>query len=252
MASVRLPGKPLRLLAGKALIVRVWERVTEFSGVDRVVVATDSGDILRVIEDAGGEAVLTASDHRSGTDRVAEVSSRPEFEKYAIIVNVQGDEPELEMGHVSDPIALVEGAGWDVATCAAPLASEAAWRDPSVVKVVRADNGAALYFSRAPLPHPRDGAFVAGDPRWLHHVGVYVYRKPALERWVSLPPSRLETTEQLEQLRVLGEGIAIGVAVVAKAPRGIDTEEDLVRAQKRWASDDDEGSTRHGVITSTQ
>jgi len=218
--------------------------VSGFSGLDRVVVATDHEEIVRVIEDAGGEAILTSEAHPSGTDRVAEVSSRTEFREYPIVVNVQGDEPGLDPVHVVSPVEMLQGGDWDVTTCAAPLLDEADWRAPSVVKVARAGDGRALYFSRAPIPHPRDGSFIPGDDRWLHHVGVYVYRREALERWVALPPSRLESTERLEQLRALEAGISIGVATVSTAPRGIDTEQDLDDAHSSWGIAGDEGAIR--------
>jgi 3-deoxy-manno-octulosonate cytidylyltransferase (CMP-KDO synthetase) len=207
-------------------------------------VATDHASILEVIVASGGEAVLTSTGHPSGTDRAAEVSSRPEFADYAIVVNVQGDEPEVSPEHVLAPLALVAEEGWEIGTCAAPLGSEAAWRDPAVVKVARGADGRALYFSRAPIPHSRDEPFAPGDPRWLHHVGVYVYARAALARWVELPQSPLEQLEHLEQLRALEAGISIGVAVVSAAARGIDTEQDLLRAEARWGSADDSVSAR--------
>ena len=202
--------------------------------------ATDHRDVVAAVEAAGGEAVLTDPAHPSGTDRVAEVSSLPEFKDYPIIANIQGDEPGIRALHLQGPVSMLQDPTWDVTTCAAPLSTEADWRDPSVVKVVRTQAGRALYFSRAPVPHPRDGGFRPGDTKWLHHIGVYVYRKAALERWVSLPPTALENLEKLEQLRALEDGIAIGVAMVDVAPHGVDTEEDLARAEASWGTEPDD------------
>jgi 3-deoxy-manno-octulosonate cytidylyltransferase (CMP-KDO synthetase) len=219
------------------LVVRVWERVSEMGVVERVVVATDTEDIARAVRDAGGECVLTGAGHLSGTDRVAEVSARPEFQRYDLVCNVQGDEPFLSADAVHGALAQVADAGYPIGTTAVP-ATEAVLDDPAIVKVVCADDGRALYFSRAAIPHLRDGAdrgVRAGLVR--QHLGVYAYTRAALARWVALPPHPLEISERLEQLRPLAAGVAIGVATGAEVPPmgGIDTEADLMRANSIWA-----------------
>ena len=236
LGATRLPRKPLRLLAGEPLVVRVWRRVRDLAVVDRCVVATDSDEVAEAVRGAGGEVVMTRGDHPSGTDRVAEVAARPEFAGYATIVNVQGDEPFV-------PAAAVRGAAGVVASGAFPLGTvavraAAAIRDSAgAVKVVAADDGRAMYFSRAPIPYLReaaDGALLEG--RVLQHLGVYAYAREALARWVALPPHALEAIERLEQLRPLAAGMAMGVAVIDEVPRGgIDTEDDLARANDEWA-----------------
>ncbi|NIP78722.1 MAG: 3-deoxy-manno-octulosonate cytidylyltransferase [Gemmatimonadetes bacterium] len=158
-----------------------------------------------------------------------------------VVVNVQGDEPFIEEEHVAGAVARVR-AGWPVGTVASPVGTRAAWEDPSVVKVVRNDDGGALYFSRAPIPHLRGRApepsELASDA-FLRHIGVYAYTPEALERWTRLPPGRLERAERLEQLRPLAAGIGIGVAVVGPAAGGIDTPEDARRAAERLAREQD-------------
>jgi 3-deoxy-manno-octulosonate cytidylyltransferase (CMP-KDO synthetase) len=202
--------------------------------LDRVVVAVDHPELLDACHEFGAEAVLTDPVHPSGTDRVAEVAARAEFAEYDVIVNVQGDEPLLERDHVVATIDLVR-EGWDVATCATPITDPAEWRDPSAVKVVRDESGGALYFSRAAIPADRDGSCGPADMEhgtFLRHVGLYTYRRAALERWVALAEGRLERIERLEQLRPLAAGIRIGVAVVDAAAPGVDTPEDAVRMER--------------------
>ena len=238
LGATRLPNKPLRLLGGRPLVVRVWERVASFAGVDRCVVATDHEEVAAAARAAGAECVLTAADHPSGTDRTAEVVRRPEFAGYGTVVNVQGDEPFVSAAVVEAAAALVRSGRFPLGTVAV-AADPAALGDPNVVKVVAADDGRALYFSRAPIPFLRDdaGAAEAAERARLvrQHVGVYAYAPDALAHWVALPPHPLERVERLEQLRPLAAGMAIGVAVVDEsAPVGVDTEEDLVRANARW------------------
>ncbi len=235
LAATRLPDKPLRLLAGAPLIVRVLERVRALRIADCVLVATDSDEVARCVREAGGEAVLTADDHPSGTDRVAEVARLPRFRAVRAIVNVQGDEPFVAGNAVRGALAQVADRGFPLGTAAAH-APRAILANPDAVKVVAADDGAAMYFSRAPIPFLRD----AGDDgelaeRVLHHVGVYAYTPEALARWVALPPHPLERIERLEQLRPLAAGMRMGVAVVHGPLRGgIDTEADLERANREW------------------
>ncbi|HSH46204.1 MAG TPA: NTP transferase domain-containing protein, partial [Longimicrobiales bacterium] len=149
LASERLPRKPLHLMAGRPLIEWVWRRVSSLPVLDRVVVATDADEVVDVVRRFGGDVVLTSEEHRSGTDRVAEVAALPEFSGHDIVVNVQGDEPFIANEQVAGAVEMVR-AGWDVGTVAAPVGTLGAFRDPSVVKVVRNDRGGALYFSRAP------------------------------------------------------------------------------------------------------
>ena len=200
--------------------------------VDALVVATDATEVAEVVEAAGLRAVLTATSHQTGTERVAEVARRAEFAGFDVIVNVQGDEPFLSKSALSGALARVRG-GDDVGSAATPLtAADAA--DPGRVKVVLDTNGRALYFSRAPIPFVRD----AGDRRdglYWQHLGVYASRREALMRWVALPPTALELAEKLEQLRALQNGIHFGIArLEAPALPGIDTPEDLRRAEAHW------------------
>lgn len=237
LGSERLPRKPLHPLAGRPLIEWVWRRVSGFRCLDRVVVATDSELIVEACRGFGAEVELTAESHRSGTERVAEVAGRPGYADFDVVVNVQGDEPFLAEEAVAASADLVR-QGWDVGTVAAPVATLRSWRDPAVVKVVRGEDGGALYFSRAPIPHVRDGEPAKGgleSDEFLRHIGVYAYSPAALGRWVSLPESALERAERLEQLRALAAGLRIGVAVVADAEGGIDTMEDAERAAERLA-----------------
>jgi 3-deoxy-manno-octulosonate cytidylyltransferase (CMP-KDO synthetase) len=233
LASARLPRKPLISIAGRPLLEWVWRRATSIAALERVVVATDSTEVADAAEAFGAEVAMTAAEHPSGTDRVAEVARAGAFRGYPIVVNVQGDEPFVRADHVAATVELVRG-GWAVGTVAAPITSVEEWREPSVVKVVRADDGAALLFTRAPVPHPRDAA--PGDPLpadgpFLRHVGIYAYRRDALLRWVALPEAQLERLERLEQLRPLAAGIRIGVALGARAEGGVDTPDDLRRAE---------------------
>ena len=235
LGASRLPRKPLRLLAGLPLVVRVWQRVVEMSIADRCIVATDSDEVANVARLHGAEVVLTSPHHPSGTDRVAEVATRPEFRGADAILNVQGDEPFVPEAAVRGAIDQVASGRFVLGTAAA-RASDDTLDEPSVVKVVTADDGRAMYFSRAAIPYLRDAA--EKDLRSTHiwqHIGVYAYARDALARWVALPPHPLERIERLEQLRPLAAGIAMGVAFVNEPPRvGIDTPDDLTRANADW------------------
>lgn len=217
------------------MIEWVVRRVRSMSIFDAVVVATDSDEVAAVCRSAGVPVELTSPTHPSGTDRVAEVASMPAWSGYDVIVNVQGDEPFLAEAPVAGAARLVL-EGWDVGTAAAPVRTLEAWRDPAVVKVVRRDDGGALYFSRSPIPWRRDGEPGPDElatPRYLRHVGVYAYAPDALARWVALPPAELECIERLEQLRALAAGLRIGVAIVDDVEHGVDTYEDARRAEER-------------------
>jgi 3-deoxy-manno-octulosonate cytidylyltransferase (CMP-KDO synthetase) len=202
---------------------------------DRCVIATDSDEVAGVARDHGAEVVLTSPDHPSGTDRVAEVSGRPEYRRFDAVVNVQGDEPFVTESAVRGAMDQVGSKGFPLGTAAA-RAPTAILDEPNVVKVVAADDGRAMYFSRAAIPYLRDAAEEGlRSMRIWQHIGVYAYAREALARWVALPPHPLERIERLEQLRPLAAGIAMGVALVNESPRvGIDTPEDLTRANADW------------------
>jgi 3-deoxy-manno-octulosonate cytidylyltransferase (CMP-KDO synthetase) len=237
LGATRLPRKPLRLLAGRPLVIRVWERVSAMGIADRCVIATDSEEVAQAARDNGAEAVMTSPDHVSGTDRIAEVAKHREFSTFGTVLNVQGDEPFISSAAVAGALKCVT-RDVEIGT-AAVQASDAILDEPSIVKVVTSDNGRALYFSRAPIPFLREpkNADDAGQlkSRVWQHVGVYAYTKEALSRWVKLPTHPLERIERLEQLRPLAAGMAIGVALIPGPLRnGIDTENDLAKANSEW------------------
>lgn len=234
LGATRLPRKPLRLLGGEPLVVRVYQRVRALAVADDVVVATDHEDIQRVCVAHGVPVVMTRDDHPSGTDRVAEVAARPEFAGMNVVLNVQGDEPFVSREALAGAVSVVAAGRAPIGTAAVPIAPEALTR-PEVVKVVCTDDGRALYFSRAPIPFLRDPSDAALlEPLVRQHVGVYAYAREALRQWVAWAPHALELVERLEQLRPLAHGVAIGVAHVPVAEGGIDTEDDLRRANERW------------------
>lgn len=236
LGSTRLPRKPLHIIAGRPLVEWVWRRVTAESLFDCVVIATDSEEIADHAHAIGAVVELTSALHPSGTDRVAEVARRIQYRGYPLVVNVQGDEPFIESRHLMEAVALVRDCGWDVGTVASRIESREEWKSPSVVKVVRGEDGGALYFSRSPIPHIRGGEPGAADlasGEFLRHIGVYAYRADALQRWVDLPEGELERLERLEQLRPLAAGLRIGVAVAPGADGGVDTLEDAERAEVR-------------------
>jgi 3-deoxy-manno-octulosonate cytidylyltransferase (CMP-KDO synthetase) len=238
LGAERLPRKPLRLLAGRPLLEWVVVNALRSGALDDVVVATDAAEVVAVAERAGVHAVLTAASHPSGTSRVAEVASRAEYRSFALVVNVQGDEPFLPAEAIRGAVAEVEG-GADIGTAAVPLDAEAA-RSPDIVKVVLREDSRALYFSRSLIPHQRDGAPAV---RYWQHLGVYAFRPAALARWVALEPTVPELAEKLEQLRPLGHGMSIGVARLAlPALPGIDTEDDVERAEAYLLARGDSGS----------
>jgi 3-deoxy-manno-octulosonate cytidylyltransferase (CMP-KDO synthetase) len=232
LGSERLARKPLQLLGGRPLIEMVWSRVASFKAVDELVVATDSEEIADVCRRAGANVEMTSPAHRSGTERVAEVAER--HANYQVIVNIQGDEPFVAEEHIRLSAQLVLD-GWDIGTPAAPIETLEAWRDPAAVKIARAADGRALYFSRSPIPHKREGEPTAAELKsaaFLRHIGVYAYQRDALMRYVRLPETELERFEKLEQLRALAAGMRIGVAIAKESAAGIDTPEDLANAEK--------------------
>ena len=235
LGASRLPRKPLRLVGGAPLVVRVWERVANLGFADAVIVATDSDEIASAVRAHGATAAMTAESHPSGTDRVAQVAQKPEYASYDIFVNVQGDEPFVPESAVRGAAEIVASGRFPLGTAAAHATAEILGL-PHVVKVVTADDGRALYFSRAPIPWLRDHHDAPLRASFVRqHIGVYAYTREALAAWVALPQHPLERIERLEQLRPLAAGLAMGVATVTELPAGgVDTEEDLARANARW------------------
>ncbi|MDE2508713.1 MAG: 3-deoxy-manno-octulosonate cytidylyltransferase [Planctomycetota bacterium] len=228
-ASTRLPGKPLLADTGRPLIQHVVEAARRSTRIDRVIVATDDARIEAAVLAFGGECRMTRADHPSGTDRVAEVvAGLPEAD---IVINLQGDEPEISaeaLDRVADLLAHDLEA--PMATLATPIRDPAVYRDPSCVKVVISSRGRALYFSRSPIPCYRDGIPDADAGPIAHlHLGLYAYRREYLLKLATMPPSRLEQAEKLEQLRVLEAGDPIAIGVVDEPSIGIDTPEDYAR-----------------------
>jgi 3-deoxy-manno-octulosonate cytidylyltransferase (CMP-KDO synthetase) len=227
MASTRLPGKPLADIGGAPMIVQVARRAEE-AGATRIIVATDHPDIEAAVGAAGFQAVMTAESHQSGSDRIFEALNRADPEGQAqIVVNVQGDLPTIDPDSIRAALAPLSDPEVDIATLAAVIHDEAEKTNPNVVKVVGSPLSEtrlrALYFTRATAPH--------GEGPLYHHIGLYAYRRSALERFVSLGPSVLETREKLEQLRALEAGMRIDVEIVDTVPLGVDTPADLERAR---------------------
>ncbi|MEI6083467.1 MAG: 3-deoxy-manno-octulosonate cytidylyltransferase [Verrucomicrobiota bacterium] len=221
----RFPGKPLALIAGKPLVQRVYEQARQARRLDDVIVATDDTRILEAVEGFGGNAVLTDPACPSGTDRAAEVARHYPCE---LVVNIQGDEPLLKPEMIDQLVAgMAESPEFVMGTLARPVEAADVWANPNVVKVVFGVKGNALYFSRHPVPFARDaqGGFVAGQTH--KHIGIYAYRKDFLMQFVTLPPSRLEQTEKLEQLRALENGFGIRVWVTPHDSIGVDRPEDV-------------------------
>jgi 3-deoxy-manno-octulosonate cytidylyltransferase (CMP-KDO synthetase) len=224
LASTRLPGKVLRKIAGRPMVEWVWRAATDSRLMYAVVVATDAAEVAAACKARGIPAEMTSSDCASGTDRVREVAGRFDADIY---VNIQGDEPTLTPDFFPPLLKFFERPEVDVATLAVQCSAEEI-ANPNAVKVVTALDGRALYFSRAAIPHDRDGVGFAG---YRKHLGIYAYRKAALERFAALPPSPLEKIEQLEQLRLLDHGLSLYVGDAPRDTIGVDTEEDLVRAE---------------------
>lgn len=231
MAATRLPGKPLLDIAGLPMIVHVLRRAEE-ARIGRVAVATDTAEIAEVVTAHGGEAVMTHADHPSGSDRIYEALGHLDPEGRAdIVVNLQGDFPTIRTDNIAAVLGPLADPAVDIATLAAEIHSEEESANPNVVKVVGSPLGAgrlrALYFTRATAPH--------GEGPRYHHIGLYAYRRAALEQFVALPPSTLERQEKLEQLRALEAGMRIDVTVVDTVPRGVDTPPDLETARRALA-----------------
>lgn len=227
MAAQRLPGKPMADINGEPMIVHVWRRGIE-SGIGPVVVATDAPEIARAIEAAGGIAVLTRADHPSGSDRIAEALRH--FDpagRHDIVVNVQGDLPTIDPAIIARALEPLADPAVDIATLAARITRDEERTASHVVKAVGTPVGEsrlrALYFTRSTAPW--------GEGDLFHHIGLYAYRRAALERFVALPPGALEQREKLEQLRALENGMRIDIMVVETVPLGVDTPDDLARAR---------------------
>lgn len=228
-ASSRLPGKPLRVLAGKTLIQHVHERALA-AGFANVLVATDDERIRAVCEGFGAKVVMTASTHETGSDRLAEVAQQQGWADDTIVVNLQGDEPLTPVVNLHQLVRNLEQRPQDsIATLATPITEESDFANPNIVKVVRDEQGMALYFSRAPIPFQREGGMPVGEYA-LRHIGMYAYRAGFLKAFAVMQPSLPEQLEKLEQLRALANGYRIHVDIAAEIPAvGVDTEEDAVR-----------------------
>ncbi|MEO6226512.1 MAG: 3-deoxy-manno-octulosonate cytidylyltransferase [Thermomonas sp.] len=237
-AASRLPGKPLRLLGGQPLILHVARQAAQ-AGAREVWVATDDSRIAGALAGSGVQVAMTSMSHASGTDRLAECARIAGWSDDTIVVNLQGDEPFAPADGIACVATAVAESGAGIATLAAPINDIDSLLDPNAVKVVMAGNGDALYFSRAPVPWPRD-AFardksVMPEGRWLRHIGLYGYRVSALRAFAALPPGSLEQIESLEQLRALEAGWRIAVRLTPSPfPPGVDTLEDLARAELEW------------------
>jgi 3-deoxy-manno-octulosonate cytidylyltransferase (CMP-KDO synthetase) len=242
-ASTRLPGKLLLQIAGKPLILHTLEQAQKARTVSRVIVATDDERIFNVVIEAGGEAVMTSADHRSGSDRLAEVAA--DLPEGSIIVNVQGDEPMISPHTIDAAVeALIADPAADIATTCEPITGLWELLNGNNVKVVVGDAGYALHFSRSPMPWPREASLrYGGDPNqaieeepellsnFRKHTGLYVYRREYLLRFTKMPQTRLEKLEMLEQLRALENGAKIRVVDVTESSIGVDTQEDFDRVK---------------------
>ncbi len=227
MASTRLPGKPLADIGGVPMIVQVALRASE-SGIGDIAVATDTQEVAQAVEAAGFKAVMTSPDHQSGSDRIHEALAALDPDgRFDTIVNLQGDLPTIAPDLIKSCAETLEAGGADIATLGVEIADEAEKTNPNVVKIVGSPIGhdrlRALYFTRATAPW--------GEGPLYHHIGIYAYRRAALERFVALGPSPLETRERLEQLRALEAGMRIDAAIVSSVPLGVDTPDDLERAR---------------------
>jgi 3-deoxy-manno-octulosonate cytidylyltransferase (CMP-KDO synthetase) len=232
MAASRLPGKPLADINGEPMIVHVWRRAVE-AGIGPVAVATDSPEIVAAMEKAGGIAILTRDDHPSGSDRIKEAADLIDPDgHHDVIVNVQGDLPTIDPRMIIASLGPLSNPAVDIATLAVIITREAEKTEPSVVKAIGSEiapgHMRALYFTRATAP--------SGEGPLYHHVGLYAYRRKALDRFVSLPPSPLEKRERLEQLRAIEAGMRIDIIVVDDVPLGVDTPHDLARAREMLAA----------------
>ncbi len=221
-SSTRLPGKPLKDICGKPMICRVWERANQAKSVSEVIVATDDDRILQAVEKNHGRAMMTRADHKTGTDRLAEVAEK--FPDAEVVVNVQGDEPLIEPSLIDELVAeFVKDKNLQMATVATELLDAEEMHNPNNVKVVLDKNNDALYFSRSLIPYPRN----VGKSKVFKHIGIYAYRRNFLLDYAKMEPTPLEQSESLEQLRALENGFKIRVIKSSCRFVGVDTEEDL-------------------------
>lgn len=232
LGSTRLPQKPLAEIVGKPMVQHVWERAVE-ADIAPVVVATDHESIADIITSLGGTVIMTHPDLHSGSDRVnAAMQAFDPHSTYNVIINLQGDLPNVAPSTIRAVLKPLEQGSFDVATLASPITDKEELTNPNVVKIalsLRSGHGAqALYFSRQAIP--------SGPGPHYHHIGIYAYRRPVLEQFVSMPPSPLELQEKLEQLRLLEAGITFGVELVSSIPVSVDTEADLMRARTLLAA----------------
>ncbi len=230
-ASTRLPGKPLAMIAGKPMIQRVAEQVVQAKSLDAVLVATDDpriADAVASFEIPGVEAVMTRTDHPSGTDRIAEAIANADCD---VVINIQGDEPLMDPDLIDQLAEAMAAGDWDMATAAAPIENDEDLQNPSVVKAVFSADGQALYFSRAPIPFVRDAQTDTAGAHW-RHLGIYAYRRDYLLKLVAEPPCALENIEKLEQLRALHIGCRMKVLQVADVGIGVDTPEDIEKVEQ--------------------
>ncbi|MGS2722413.1 3-deoxy-manno-octulosonate cytidylyltransferase [Porticoccus sp. GXU_MW_L64] len=244
-SSTRLPGKPLRDIAGQTMIERVY-RQAQASDAERVIVATDDQRIADVVSGFGGELCMTSADHPSGTDRLQEVAAQLQLAAEQIVVNVQGDEPLIPPAVINQVAAnLASNTGAGVSTLCEAIETASDFANPNIVKVVANHRGMALYFSRAPIPWPRDhaiehnglGSSLPEALKPMRHIGIYGYRVEQLNRFVVWPAAPLETIECLEQLRFMWQGVGIHVAeACAAVPGGVDTPQDLQRVIEQMAA----------------
>ena len=229
-ASSRLPGKPLADIAGRPMFWHVWHQAIQCAALQRVILATDDERIASAAKALDVPCCMTSPDHVCGTDRIFEAAERLGLPETGVIVNIQGDEPLLDPALIDELLAPFEDPAVLVSTAASPISSERA-ADPNQVKTVLDIYGNALYFSRALIPHVRERED-AGHAEFLGHIGLYAYRMEVLRRFVTLPPSRLEQLEKLEQLRLLENGIPIRVVRTGRHRPGVDTPEDLERVRR--------------------
>lgn len=241
IASTRLPGKPLLDICGKPMVIRVAEQAAQ-SGTDDIIIAADHEPIIAAAQANGFHGCMTRADHASGTDRIAEVAVQQGWSDDTIVVNVQGDEPLIPPRLISAVAQhLHDHPDCAIATACHPIHTEDDMRNPNIVKAVLNKHGNALYFSRAPIPWPRD-AYAQGKPlppevSVLRHIGIYAYRASFLKTYGQLSPAPLEQVESLEQLRALYHGYQIGVTITQDAPpSGVDTEQDLLAARRIFES----------------
>ncbi len=239
--STRYPGKPLLRQTGKYLIQHVYEQAQKAKRAQRIVVATDDERIREAVVSFGGQVIMTRSDHPTGTDRIAEVMRTPELSDMNVVINVQGDEPEIDPAVIDNLIAVCSRDDVPMATVAAPLESLTDIQNPNIVKVVVDQHKFALYFSRSVIPFDRDNitaSVTSSDLKKLYrkHLGIYAYHRDFLLKFAVAPACDLEKVEKLEQLRALYMGARIYVEDVAKAPHGVDTPEDYSAFVKRWSA----------------